>query len=347
MGASACTPNKDGTGGDPSCCNAQKWAGTDMVPEYQPRGKHEVHRECMEPAPPMALALRQNGEKPGNEEGCSESYFARELQELKKLSGWNRNNGPRPLYTFKTGATYLGQWKGNARHGVGEQIWADGARFCGTWNESFAEGLGKFTHADGDVFVGQWKHNAAQGLGTYYHKRGLTTYGGQWVEDYQHGHGVEVWEGGSKYNGQFVWGKKQGYGVYLWPDGSQYSGQWNANSINGYGHYIGKDGREFKGMWRDAVIHGCGKYSWPDGRTFCGQYADDQKQGFGIFTWKDGRRFEGFWHQGKQHGWGVTYKPNGEVLKMGMWNMGHQPETPEDVPEMSRHSRDRHGKGDY
>jgi len=101
-------------------------------------------------------------------------------------------------------------------------------------------------------------------------------------------------------------------------------------------------------MWREAVIHGCGKYSWPDGRTFCGQYADDQKQGFGIFTWKDGRRFEGFWHQGKQHGWGVTYKPNGEVLKMGIWNMGHQPETPEDVPEVSRpgHSRDRHGKGE-
>jgi len=62
---------------------------------------------------------------------------------------------------------------------------------------------------------------------------------------------------------------------------------------------------------------------------FSGQYADDQKQGFGVFTWKDGRRFEGFWHQGKQHGYGVMYRPNGEILKCGIWNMGQPPETPE------------------
>ncbi|CAE8648747.1 unnamed protein product [Polarella glacialis] len=145
-------------------------------------------------------------------------------------------------------------------------------------------------------------------------------------EDMQHGYGVEHWEGGSTYNGQFTQGKKQGHGIYNWPDGSKYMGQWSSNAINGYGHYMGKDGREFRGAWREAVIHGCGEYSWPDGRSFCGQYADDQKHGFGVFTWKDGRRFQGFWQGGKQHGYGVTYKPDGAILRQGVWNMGRQPD---------------------
>jgi len=267
-----------------------------------------------------------------DEAASCESYFARELKELAELPVGGPD-GDRPLFEFKTGATYRGQWKGNHRNGVGMQEWSDRASFTGHWRSSFAEGLGQFVHADGDVFVGQWKQSAAQGLGTYYHKNGLTIYGGQWVEDLQHGHGVEKWDGGSEYNGQFCWGKKQGYGVYRWPDGSMYSGQWHANSISGHGHYTGKDGREFQGMWKEAVIHGCGRYSWPDGRTFCGQYIDDKKHGLGIFTWQDGRRFEGYWYEGKQHGFGIIYKPSGEVMKQGIWNMGKQPETPEEAPE--------------
>jgi len=360
MGASSCGQQKSDDC-PTNCCNAQKWAGTDMLPEYEPNGKAEAQRESVELPPPTAIALKEHGTAreaqggcgfsydshgppmQGNnyadsnvlqqiDEGTSESYFARELQELRNLPSTGPS-GPRPLHTFKTGATYLGEWKGNARHGLGEQTWPDGAKFRGHWNLNFAEGPGQFIHADGDVFTGQWHSNAAQGLGIYEHKHGMTTYGGQWVEDLQHGHGIEIWEGGSKYRGQFFWGKKQGDGVYEWPDGSKYSGQWKANSINGVGHYVGKDGREFKGSWKEAVIHGCGQYSWPDGRMFWGQYADDQKEGFGVFTWKDGRKFEGYWKNGKQHGHGVTYNPHRGVIKQGVWNNGQQPETPEEAPE--------------
>lgn len=367
MGAQACSGQENcGT----ACCNAPKDHRPDALPEYEPYPKAEAHREYEEPSPPRAVmnknagsgdsgsrpmefGSRQTEDSGGNpnngaplpdpdqldgDESGGESYFARELQELRQQPS-DGHVGPRSKYTFKTGATYLGQWKGNARHGIGVQTWLDGAKFTGEWRESVAEGLGRFMHADGDIFVGQWRSNAAQGLGTYYHRKGQTTYRGQWVEDLQHGHGVEQWEGGSRYSGQFVWGKKQGHGVYEWPDGSIYRGEWQANSINGFGHYIGRDGREFKGMWRGAVIHGCGKYLWPDGRTFCGQYAEDQKEGFGVFTWKDGRRFDGWWHHGKQHGCGITYRTNGEIIKQGIWNMGRPPESPpEVVPEAAQNA---------
>jgi len=344
----------------PACCNGATPGRPDNSPEYEPKPDVEAHRELEEPAPPHAVGAQANNKDDGvsrnmdfgshnqsstprdGEDSGGESYFARELAELRRLPK-NDTEGPRDKYKFKTGATYKGQWKGNARHGVGVQTWLDGAKFTGTWLESFAEGLGQFMHADGDIFVGQWKQNAAQGLGSYYHRKGQTTYRGEWVEDLQHGQGVEQWDGGSRYSGQFVWGKKQGYGIYEWPDGSVYRGEWQANSINGFGHYIGKDGREFRGMWKGAVIHGCGKYSWPDGRRFCGQYADDQKEGFGVFTWRDGRRFDGWWHQGKQHGYGITYRTTGEIIKRGQWTMGRPPETPEMVPEANyRISTDGH-----
>ena len=37
----------------------------------------------------------------------------------------------RPTYTFKTGATYTGQWIGGFRDGYGVQVWPDGARYEG------------------------------------------------------------------------------------------------------------------------------------------------------------------------------------------------------------------------
>ena len=37
----------------------------------------------------------------------------------------------RPTYTFKTGATYDGEWIGGFRDGYGVQKWPDGAQYEG------------------------------------------------------------------------------------------------------------------------------------------------------------------------------------------------------------------------
>ena len=62
----------------------------------------------------------------------------------------------RSLYTFKSGATYVGEWRGGFRDGYGEQKWQDGASYFGEWKENRANGQGKFIHVDGDIYEGNW-----------------------------------------------------------------------------------------------------------------------------------------------------------------------------------------------
>ena len=88
----------------------------------------------------------------------------------------------RALYTFKTGATYQGQWLGGFRDGYGIQIWPDGARYEGQWKDNRAHGHGKFIHVDGDIYEGNWINDKANGFGTYIHVNGAK-YEGQWKDD--------------------------------------------------------------------------------------------------------------------------------------------------------------------
>jgi hypothetical protein len=301
-----------------------------MPQEYKPKSKNEVEGESIERTPGSkgVTLLNDDSYGQGTDSG-NESYFVLELPEMAAYTG-NPHNGRRPKVTFKSGSAYTGEWRNNARHGVGRHEWADGASFHGQWRNNCADGIGRFVHADGDVFIGEWRSNAASGKGVYQHRQGLMTYKGEWLKDLQHGHGCETWENGSSYNGQVVLGKKHGCGVYAWPDGSLYSGEWEANSASGYGHYLGKDGREFRGMWKDSLIHGCGSYSWPDGRKFSGQYVQDLKEGFGIYSYEDGKTAQGFWHHSKQHGHGILYSAesddgNREIIKKGIWRMGKDP----------------------
>ena len=39
----------------------------------------------------------------------------------------------RPLYSFKSGATYEGEWRGKFRDGHGVQKWPEGAEYDGEW----------------------------------------------------------------------------------------------------------------------------------------------------------------------------------------------------------------------
>lgn len=264
----------------------------------------------------------------------------------------------RPLHTFSTSATYHGWWRGNTRHGEGVQTWPDGARYEGQWVKNRAEGQGRFTQANGDVYIGEWLANRAHGLGTYCHnvdpgalgleltqdtkkkddKKGpkdkmpmgsAISYTGQWVDDLQHGVGVERWKEGLLYEGTFRWGQKEGHGIYRWSDGSTYRGEFLQDTVCGYGVYCDRAGQECKGQWQDGNVHGTGKYSWPNGEMYAGQWVEDQRQGFGIFRFADGRRFDGYWHEGQQHGEAIIEsKPDGKknrgepVRTLVVWRHG-------------------------
>jgi len=251
---------------------------------------------------------------------ASQTYFGLHLEELKSL---DPNQSIRGTFVFKDGATYLGQWRGNTRHGVGMMRWPDGAVYKGQWRDNRADGKGQLQHSSGDVYCGEWRGNLIHGVGVYCHRNAnkeVTYYKGEWRNDMQHGHGVETWAQHCEYEGEFKAGCKDGFGVYTWPDSSTFEGKWSQNHINGPGLYVGKDGREFRGQWRSSQIHGAGRYAWADGREYRGQYSGGQKSGFGELEWPDGRKYQGYWSS-KQHGLGVFFKADG-VPHAGMWKNG-------------------------
>ncbi len=59
------------------------------------------------------------------------------LSNTKKYDA-NAKKESRPIYTYKTGSTYEGEWNGGFRDGYGVQIWPDGARYEGYWDHSRA-----------------------------------------------------------------------------------------------------------------------------------------------------------------------------------------------------------------
>jgi len=267
---------------------------------------------------PRALKGGREGSMDSNSSQLS--YFDRELEELEQLrkgvAGFVSVNDKK-LYMFRSGATYLGQWYDNRRHGYGKQTWPDGSIYQGQWQENCAAGHGRFMHHDGDIYIGQWIKSMASGIGTFYHRGGSTIYKGQWTADLQDGYGVESWSEGASFEGSFRNGQKEGWGCYHWVDGSVYEGRWMDNVIHGTGAYLGIDGRKsFQGEWRESVIHGIGHYQWNKGREYCGEYKNDRKHGFGIFRWPDGRKYEGFWKDGKQYGHGRYTSKEGMVIQV-------------------------------
>lgn len=84
-------------------------------------------------------------------------------------------------YTYKSGAVYKGEWKGNYyRHGFGEMEWPDGTVYKGEFKEGKAHGNGKFVAKSGDIFEGNFVSNAPVGAGQYQCKSMNTIYEGNW-----------------------------------------------------------------------------------------------------------------------------------------------------------------------
>ena len=80
----------------------------------------------------------------------------------------------REAITFDNGATYVGEWLGEDRHGYGLQQWKDGAKYEGQWKNDNAHGKGTLIHSSGDKYEGEWKRDKAHGYGKYTHIDGQT-----------------------------------------------------------------------------------------------------------------------------------------------------------------------------
>jgi len=222
--------------------------------------------------------------------------------------------------TYKNGASYVGEWAQEGRHGRGVQKWPDGSRYEGQWVHDRVEGEGRFIRPRGDIYEGQFKADKVHGQGLFRPTKGAV-YEGQWEDDLQHGDGEEVWPDGVRYKGQFRAGTKSGSGRFTWPNGSYYEGCFADNLIHGFGYHQWHDGRSYRGQWVQEKMHGAGTFSFPDGRSYEGQYVDDLKHGFGMFRWPDGRRYEGQWSEGRQHGFATYHAASGD-MRSGEWEHG-------------------------
>lgn len=89
-----------------------------------------------------------------NEKNRDHSLDSKEVESKCQSDSVEREK--RPPFTFKSGAIYDGEWKGNKKDGYGIQVWPDGAKYDGFWSNNRANGMGKFYHSDGDLFEGEW-----------------------------------------------------------------------------------------------------------------------------------------------------------------------------------------------
>ncbi len=85
-------------------------------------------------------------------------------------------------------------------------------------------------------------------------------------------------ENGTVYSGQ--WDpkscNKEGHGVQIWQDGSKYEGQWVNGKANGKGRFILADGDIYEGDWMDDKAHGIGTYKYSDGAIYNGEWVNDK-----------------------------------------------------------------------
>ncbi len=93
------------------------------------------------------------------------------------------------LKSIKKNESYFGQVKGDdVFHGFGIYSWASGAKYIGEWKEGQFEGIGMNLFSDGSRYEGQFKNDQFHGEGTLYSKdgkvlqAGMFFYGKFWDE---------------------------------------------------------------------------------------------------------------------------------------------------------------------
>ena len=71
-------------------------------------------------------------------------------------------------FTWTNGDRYIGDWKGNKKHGQGTQTWANGEKYVGEWQDNNLHGQGKLISLKGEVYKGEWKNGNMHGQGNLY-----------------------------------------------------------------------------------------------------------------------------------------------------------------------------------
>lgn len=72
---------------------------------------------------------------------------------------------------------YIGEWKGNLRHGWGKHTFKDGSIYEGYFENDLRNGLGTYYYASGETYTGYWKDDLMNGKGKITNANGKTVNG--------------------------------------------------------------------------------------------------------------------------------------------------------------------------
>ena len=125
-------------------------------------------------------------------------------------------------YTFASGATHVGGFKGRNQHGPGTKTLRNGDIDEGEW-ENGKRKVKLVSHKEmGPEFGGLLTYGTYRSQNTNY-KGEWKMCNGVWKK---HGKGIIYYADGSKYDGYWVEGAKHGKGTQYYTNGSKYDGYW-------------------------------------------------------------------------------------------------------------------------
>lgn len=263
-------------------------------------------------------------------------------------------------YQYKTGSTYVGEFRHGVRNGHGSLFYKDGSKYQGGWIDDQPGGYGVEYFADGSSRAGEWKKGRY--VGELVSATGFAEKGGKLTKnrkgcvsgDCVNGQGIYIHQNGAVYVGEFSKGEIHGNGVCFYEDGSKYQGEWRNRFPDGTGTKSYPDGKEISGQWekgqplddsgrlvtsffqRDdyeettAIQSGCifgncengeGTYAYPDGSKYVGFFLRGKPNSRGTFYYPNGDRYVGSFKNGLPDGEGRLYDSNGEITE-GTWREG-------------------------
>ena len=283
-------------------------------------------------------------------------YFSREeiyetLTPGKKLN----SEMVKRSYSYKSGASYSGQWIGGFRHGKGIMIWSDGSEFIGEWNFGIPAGYGKFIHHDGEFYEGNWTnpyitHNKNisylrrstnledinDGFGNIYAAWLWLKHESQDLisensANFSSRHRLKVKELLSKNRQQsssvtqmthilessFLPANTFNFKT-LNDDKGHYTGEISNSERYGIGRNVYLNGDIYEGSWKEGYHEGLGRHKWIDGSYHIGYYLKDDKHGSGLYVWDDYTKYIGEFANNVFNGVGEYWFEDGQVY-LGEW----------------------------
>jgi len=148
------------------------------------------------------------------------------------------------------GDVYTGEWINGRAHGLGIFEFQNGAAvFCGEFKGDLRDGVGEEIWQEGSVYRGNFRRGEKFGYGVNTWPDDSARYSGRWIRNELKGPGRFEVEHGQTYQGQWAQSSPSGMGKYEFSDGSIYAGQYELDKKHGFGILIGADGIEERAFW--------------------------------------------------------------------------------------------------